>query len=295
VSLTSKEMSLNIDDFTRMVTAPAINAIAENINGSILGLYKDIPYFTGTSGSAPSSLSNLAQSAKILNTNLAPSEMRALVMDFAAEAKLRELDSLVEVDKSGTNEALRRGILGQIYGMMLASDSQVKTHTAGGYTALTDVSIVSGAAGATSVRLDSTAGASTAKLLAGDIFSIDGYQFTVTADTANAVSGDIAVVNIYPALPKAFGDFTSAAVTFPDETAGGHVANLAFQQDAFALAMAPLAPPMGGADSAVVNFKGLSIRVVMDYNFNVDKNIVRFDVLYGVKTMFPELAVRLLG
>lgn len=295
VALTSKELTLNIDDFTRMVTAPAITAIAEDINGSVLGLYKDIPYFTGTSGSAPSSLSNLAQAAKILNVNLAPMDMRALVMNFDAEAKLRELDSLVEVDKSGTNEALRRGILGQVYGMMLASDGQVKTHTAGAYTALEDVTIRSGAAGATTVTLGSAANASTATLLAGDIFSIGNYQFTVTATTAAAVAGDIASVSIYPALPAAYDALGTLDVVFPDVTAGGHVANLAFQRDAFALAMAPLAPPMGGADAAVVNFRGLSIRVVMDYNFNVDKNIVRFDVLYGVKTMFPELAVRLLG
>jgi hypothetical protein len=295
VAITSKEMTLNVDDFTRMVTAPAITAIAEDINGSILGLYNDIPYHVGTSGTAPGTLASLAQSAKVLNQNLAPQDARALVMDFEAEAKLRELDSLVEVDKSGTNEALRRGILGQVYGMMLASDGQVKTHTAGAYTALTDVSITAGAAGATTIRLDSAAGASTAALKKGDIFSIDGFQFVVTADTANAVAGDIVSVPIYPALPVAFGAFSSPAVTFADETAGGHVANLAFQRDAFALAMAPLAPPMGGADAAVVNFRGLSIRVIMDYNFDVDKNVIRFDVLYGVKTMFPELAVRLLG
>jgi hypothetical protein len=84
-------------------------------------------------------------------------------------------------------------------------------------------------------------------------------------------------------------------VTFPDETASAHVSNLGFHRDAFALAMAPLEAPMGGADSAVINYKGLSIRVVMDYAFGTDKNQIRFDVLYGVKTLFPELAVRLLG
>lgn len=295
VALTSKEMSLNIDDFTRQVTAPAVTAIAENINSSILGLYTDIPYYFGTSGSVPDALADLAGVAKMLNINMAPQDLRALVMDYDAEAALRALDSLVEVDKAGTNEALRRGLIGQVYGMMLASDGQVKTHTAGGYTALADVTIRAGAAGATAVELGSAANTSTATLLKGDIFSIGVHQFTVTANTAAAVLGDIAVVNIYPALPAAFNALGTVDVVFPDVTARSHTANLGFQRDAFALAMAPLAPPMGGADAAVVNFRGLSIRVVMDYNFNVDKNIVRFDVLYGVKTMFPELAVRLLG
>ena len=50
---------------------------------------------------------------------------------------------------------------------------------------------------------------------------------------------------------------TSVAVTFADETAGGHVANLMFQKNAFALGMAPLAKPVGGAvdrDHASYNF-----------------------------------------
>ena len=290
VALTSKELTLNVDDFTRLVTAPAVTAIAENINAAVLGLYEDIPYWVGTSGSTPDALSDLAGAAKILNKNKAPLDMRALVMDFDAEAKLRELDSLVEVDKSGANAALRQGILGQVYGMMLASDGQVKTHTAGGYSALADVT-AAGTAAASSVVLTSAAGASTAKLEKGDLLTIGGYQYDVTAQTAAAASG-VVTAAIYPAL---HATVTTAAVTFPDVTARAHVANLAFHRDAFALAMAPLDEPMGGADAATVSYKGLSIRVIMDYAFATDKNMVRFDVLYGTKTLFPELACRLIG
>lgn len=289
-ALTSKELSLNIDDFTRIITAPAVNAIAENVNAAILGEYINIPYWAGTAGSAPAALSDLAGVAKVLNVNKAPLDMRALVMDFDAEAKLRELDSLVEVDKSGTNEALRQGVLGQIYGMTLASDGQVKTHTAGGYTALADVK-AAGTAGTSSVVLTSTAGASTAKLEKGDLLTIGGLQYVVTAQTSAAVAG-VVTAAIYPALAATV---TTATVTFPDVTSRAHVANLAFHRDAFALAMAPLEAPMGGANAATVSYKGLSIRVVMDYAFNTDKNMIRFDVLYGTKTLFPELACRLLG
>jgi len=294
-SLSSKEMTMNIDDFERIVVVPAVTAIAENVNSDILGLYTDIPYFTGTSGSTPDDLPDLANVGKVLNNNNAPMDSRALVMDYDALAKFQALDSIVEVDKSGTNAALRQGILGQVYGMTLASDGQIKTHTAGGYTALTDVIIAAGGAGATSITLESAAGASTAKLLKGDLLVIDGYQFVVTADTVDATAGDITAVSIYPALPMAFGDFSADDVTFPDVTADAHVANLGFHRDAFALAMAPLEAPMGGANSAVLNYRGLSIRIIMDYAFGTDKNQIRFDVLYGVKTMYPELAVRLLG
>lgn len=290
VALSSKELTLNIDDFTRLVTTPAITAIAENINGAVLDLYKDIPYFVGTSGAAPSTLADIAGVAKILNVNLAPNEERAIVMDFAAEAKLRELSSLVAVDASGTNEALRRGVLGTVFGMMLASDGQVKTHTAGAYTTLADVTATA-ALGDTELVLTSAAGAAVTKLLKGDLIKVGTAQYVVTADTVAAIAG-VVTAKVYPAVKAAH---VAAVTTFPDVTATAHTANLAFQKDAFGLVMAPLDSPMGGADSAVVSYKGLSIRVIMDYAFGTDKNMIRFDVLYGTKTLIPELAVRLLG
>jgi len=267
-----------------------VNAIAENINSAILDLYVDVPYYTGTSGTTPDALSDLANVGKVLNQNDAPSMDRALVMDFEALAAYQALDSIVEVDKSGTNAALRQGLLGQIYGMTLAGDGQVNTHTAGTFTAVaTPLTAGSTAAGATSIDMDGGAGTET--ILKGDIFTIDGQQYVATANAT--ASGGAVTVPVYPAVPAIIADNT--AVAFPDTTADAHVANLGFHRDAFALAMAPLEAPMGGANAAVVNFKGLSIRVIMDYAFATDKNQIRFDVLYGTKTLFPELAVRLLG
>ncbi len=291
--ITAKQMSLNVDDFTRQVIEPAVTAIAEYVNASIAAKYVDIPYYVGTAGTTPDALSDLTDIRKKLNENRCPKKNRSFVMDFDAEAKFLQLDSLVEVDKSGTNSALRDAAIGRVFGMNLVADSEIATHTAGGYTALADVTITAGASGATTVTLTSTAGASTAKLLAGDLFSIDGNQFVVTAD-ATAASGVVSV-GIYPALPNAYGDFSSAAVTFPDASAGSHVANLAFQKDAFCFATAPLAPPRGGADSYTVVADGLSLRVVEDYDIDTDTNQWRMDILYTVETLYPELAVQVLG
>lgn len=292
--VTSKQMALNVDDFTRQVIEPAVTAIAEYVNESIAQKYVDIPYYVGTSGDTPSTLVDIANIRKELNKNRCPNDMRSFVMDFDAEAKFIALDSLAEVDKAGTNSALRNAAIGRVYGMDLLADSGIQTHVAGGYTALADVTITAGASGASSVTLTSAAGDSTAKLVKGDIFSIDDYQFVVTADTDAAVAG-VVTASIYPALPNAFGDFTSASVAFPDKTAGGHVANLAFNKNAFCFATAPLAPPRGGADSYTLVADGLSLRVVEDYDINSDINLWRMDILYTVKTLYPELATRVLG
>lgn len=294
VALTSKEQALNLDDMERQVIIPAVTKIAESINLNLLNLYKDIPNFTGTSGTTPSTLATVADSRKVLQKNLAPSENRSFIFDPDAEAAYLQLDSLVEVDKSGTSSSLRDAVIGRVYDIMMVSDTMVPTHTAGLYSALADVTITAGALGATSITLASTAGASTATLLKGDIFTLDGVQYTVTADTAAAIAGDIATVSIYPALPKAFGDMDTVTVAFADVTAKAHVPNLMFQRDAFAIAMGTLAE-MPGADNSTVSYGGFSIRVVSSYDFNNDKAMIRFDVLYGVKTTMPELACRVLG
>lgn len=291
-NLSSKELSLNVDDLQRQVIMPAAIALAEKVNADLAALYDDIPYYVGTSGTTPDALSDLAAINKMLNKNRAPRDGRAFLMDFDAEEKFLQLDSLVEVDKSGTNTALRNAALGRVYGMLLAADADIKTHTAGTYTALADVTITAGASGATSITLTSAAGTSTGTLKAGDLLKIDDYQFTVTA-AATAAAG-VATASIYPALPNAYGDFTSADVTFPDVSAKAHVANLAFQRDAFCFATAPLAPAEG-AESFTVSYDGLSLRVVRDYDIDTDANKWRMDILYGVKTLYPELAVRVLG
>jgi len=293
-NLSSKELALNADDLTRQVITPAAIALSEYVNAAIAAKYVDIPFYVGTSGTTPSGLEDLAEINKMLNKNRAPREGRAFLMDWDAEAKFLQLDTLAEVDKAGTNTALRNAALGRVYGMLLAGDADIKTHTAGGYTDLNDVTITSGGAGETTIELTSEAITSTDRVLKGDIFKIDNYQFVATEDSSSAVLG-VVDVNIYPALPMDYDDFTADDVTFADVTEGSHVANLAFQRDAFTFATAPLAPAVGGADSHTVQYGGLSLRVVQDYDIDTDGNKWRMDILFGIKTLYPELAVRVLG
>ena len=292
VQLSSKELTLNLDSMERQVIMPAVTKLAEKINSRLLLLYKDVPNYSGTSGTTPGTLASISQSRKVLQLNNAPKADRAYVFDPEAEAAYLELDSLVEVDKSGETAALRDAVIGRVMDILMVSDTMIEPHVAGGFTALTDVIITAGAEGAKTITLTSAAGTSTAQLLQGDLFTLDGVQYVVTAD-ATAAAGVVSV-GVYPALPKAFGDMDSVDVTFPDETAGGHVPNLMFQKDAFAIAMAPL-ESVDPAKSYTIDYEGFSIRVVEDYDIKIDKKIIRFDVLYGVKTTYPELALRVLG
>ncbi len=296
IKVKSADLTLSVPDFTRKYTEGAVVALSEYINAALLGLAVDIPYFYGTAGTIPDTLADIAKSRKILQDNLAPTEDRYFIMDTDAEAAFISLDALADVSKAGTNQALRDAALGRVHNVTLAADQQVLTHTAGAFTALTDLTSDGvQAIGATTFNVESAAGASTASVVAGDIFTIEtgsaAGQYVCTA-AATAVSGDIALV-IYPALRGATAD--TDTVAFADEATGAHVDNLMFQKKAFALAMAPLAAPIGGATGAVMSAKGMSVRVVMDYDVNNDNNILRYDILFGVKTLYPELACRVIG
>ncbi|QOH59894.1 P22 phage major capsid protein family protein [Rhodococcus rhodochrous] len=69
---------------------------------------------------------------------------------------------------------------------------------------------------------------------------------------------------------------------------------VAFHPNAFCFASAALAVPPG-ANAQVVSYKGLSIRIAMDYDIKFKKAIVSLDTLFGVKTIDPNRAVLLKG
>ena len=56
----------------------------------------------------------------------------------------------------------------------------------------------------------------------------------------------------------------------------------------------PLEMP-DGVWGTTVSEEGYSIRVVKDYNVDDDDEVIRLDILYGVKAIYPELGVRILG
>ena len=50
-----------------------------------------------------------------------------------------------------------------------------------------------------------------------------------------------------------------------------------------------------GVESYVTTYNGISLRVVRGYDMTYKKEMLSMDVLYGYKTMYPEMACRVLG
>lgn len=72
--------------------------------------------------------------------------------------------------------------------------------------------------------------------------------------------------------------------------------SLAFHKTAFAFVTAPLEVPPGAGDRiAVANYKGLNLRVAMDYDIKFKQTVVSIDILFGVKTLDAARAVLIKG
>ena len=288
VDISAVEMATSIDDLVRTVITPAAVALAEKINADGLKLYRDIPYAVGTPGTTPSTLDAFSAIRAKLNANKAPMAGRRAIWDVEADAAFTKLDTLVAVDKAGTNHALREGEIGRVYGLDNFMSQAVAKHESGTLatagTSGKKMLLQGDATAASQITIDTDDTALTGTLVHGDLLQI-GTQTVVVTKGATAASNKI-TVEIYPALTAA--DNTEVKLM------GNHVANMAFQESAFAFVTRPLIAP-AGVESYVVNHNGITLRVVRGYNMQYKKEMISVDVLYGYKTMYPELAVTYMG
>ena len=285
VELTSQEMSLNIVDFSEQIIQPAMRAHAQKVDALLAALYSDVAGHYPVS-STPA-VGDIAGLEAVLDVNKAPLTDRRLVLHPQTKAQYIALNAFLNAEKRGDGgQALRTAEMGKVMGFDCYMDQNVLPHT------VTAASVVGALKAAWSA--DATAGTidgmdtGGGTLSAGACFKVTGYDEWFVLRVASTQSAGTAVLDFLPAV-KATTLADNAVVTFQ---ATGK-ASLAFHKNAFALVTAPLEPPLGGARAAVMNYKGLSIRVVYDYELRTKKNLMSFDLLCGVKTLDRSLAARL--
>ncbi len=292
VEVTSKDLSLSVADFVEKVSGPMAVALAEKINREGLALACDIPYYSGVSGTTPDDLDDFSSIRKGLNMKKAPLADRSAVWDVDADTKFTELSSLVKLNESGDPKALRDGEIGRVYGLYNYYSQDTYVHTAGTAAGTTSPKVNGTVvAGATVMAIDATT--MTGGLKKGDLMTIAGDEYVVTADSADASSNAIATVTFYPAAPTG-GIADNAAITFADASAGASVRNMGFHKNAFAFVTRALPLP-SDADGYITSYNGITLRVVRSYDITHKKEIMSMDVLYGFKTVYPELAHIRLG
>ncbi len=283
VSLTSRERTLSLDQFSARVLQPAMLSIAEAVDGYIASKYFEVYNTVGTAGTPPASLANVADIDKVMNDGKVPQQNRRIVVNPKAKAALYGIANFADADKRGEVGAVRDASFGSRFmGFDWYMNQNVKAHTKGtgaGYLVNNGAGL---AIGATTATVDTGTGT----ILKGDIVTFAGHTQTYTVTSALAANN----FSFSPGLKATVAD--NAAITLPTAT---HDANLAFHPNAIALAVVPLEIPEGAKKAEVVSFRGLGLRYVSSYDISLKKDIISLDVLVGAKVIDPRLIWRVLG
>ena len=285
VAITSKEWSLELVDFSQQVIEPAMIAIGEQVDKDIVNkIFEEAGNTVTRTALSPDDISDIADIAKALDDNKAPTRMRSFVLSTDHNYKYSLTDNLLKASYAGDNQALREADLGRIYRMETYMDQNnpASTATTSG-TAIGTFTVKTGST-ADEVALGSLS-AATATVKTGDGFVYDGvlYRFTEDGTGSSSAIASIATSPVFPA-----GVTTAVEVPMVRNTA-----SLAFHKDAVAFVNRPLEIPQGAVKSAVASADGLSVRVIFDYDMDLKSDIISFDILYGVKELRSEHIVRL--
>lgn len=293
--LTDKELTLSAEQLINDHIHPMAYALSAELDTSLMGLGLDVPWFTDLS-STPA-VSDITASRRILHQNNVPvSDMNNmfLIVDPVAEEGFLNLTAFSQnqgAGNVGVNTQIN-GLLGTKYGFNIQTSQNVASFTKG--TASTTALAVNGAVakGLSTVALDT--GSVTGTLVKGDVIKFAGHsqQYAVTA-LSTASSNAFTSVSITPELQSAVAD-NEVVTVYQDN----HTVNLGFHRNAFALATAPLSTmgqELGGVRMATVTLNNISLRSRMYYVGGSSSVEVALDILYGVKTLDPNKAVRLRG
>jgi len=327
-AFTTADETPSIEEDSQRYIAPAAAELAQAIETSLTGLYSSVWQSVGTPGTTPSTFLELGAARQRLVESAAPMTKEIIgAMDPAAALKIANDLKLVNVgDKVKT--ALERVRVGKYGGLENYENQSLRIHTNGarGGTPLVnganqfllDAAVTTAllSSNTQSLVIDGASNSITGWAKAGDVFTLAGVyavnpktrqstgrlqEFVVTADANSNGSGAV-TLSISPQMVTtgkyqnvSAGPADNAALTFLGTAATGYVQNLCFQENAFALVTVPLDEPRGGVESSQMVHKNIGIRVARQYAIASDKNFIRLDILYGVKAIYPELAVRLWG
>lgn len=321
IKFSSAELTLSLDDFSRIILEPAMTVLAANIESAAMVMYKDVYNEVSGVGDAISvdkSLANVLLGAKKLTDNLAPTSQRALNLNTQDNADLvNSLSGLFNPNGIVSDQYKEGEVANEFVGYKkVYQNTMWPIHTTGTATSgsyLTNISGGDGSAGLLGINTGS------GTFNKGDIIMITGVyrvhpetkqstgllqQFVVTADYA----GGSGVLNI---SPYAIGSSTDARQninapiangvailkvesdqTTPIAAGASYNISMGFHKDAFTFATADLVMPDGVDFAAREVQDGISMRVVRAYDINNDQFPCRLDVLFGFKAIRPQLAVR---
>jgi len=307
-SFSTAELTMNIDDFSARYIEPAMAVLAANIENDCISTVMPAVWNQVNGHGAAQTFRNVLTARKLLLDNLTP-QSKQWQLRLNTQDNVDMVDATKGLFQSSTQIARQYtdGVMGLSGGFEWAENTFLTTFTTG---ARNTAYVLNGvpANGATTAVVATGSGA----MVVGDVFTMAGVnrvhpetkantgvlqQFVVTA----AFAGGAGTISFAPALNYTAGatqnvnaaPASNAALTFAGVLSTANGVSLAYHPDAFTFATADLVMP-GGVDMAARAVKdGISMRIVRQYDINLDVLPCRIDVLYGAAAIRPQLAVRL--
>jgi hypothetical protein len=312
LNFTSVDLTLALDDFSERILEPAMAVLAANIEADAMTMYKDVYNQVDNQGQ-PATFTKVLQGRKILVDNLAPLNGRTCNLNTQDNVDMVDALKGLFNDQTTISKQNREGFMGRTAGFDFMENTLWPSHprgaASGAYTTSTLVGVLPlVATPVTAITVATGTGAA----VRGDIFTIANVfrvhpetkqstgilqQFAVAADYA----GGAGAISITPSIILA-GPYqnviipttsATAALGFSGVISTNYGLSMAYQKGAFAFASADMVMPRGVDFAAREAFDGVSMRIVRQYDINSDKFPCRLDVLYGFKTIRPQLACRL--
>lgn len=274
--------------------AQAIRAGVNEVEADLAALYPYASRAVKTTGlrlfDETDGTESLAEVKRILEDNGAQGQEIHLVLGSAAMARLRSAKAFVQVDRSGSPELLRSGVVGlPLFDMSIHNSAKVAKHTNGTYASavLTDVAL-NGTACATT-------GCTAAVIKAGDLLKFANDTENVYVSQLAGISAGTSLTLNAPGSLVAHSGATDAITPL---MATSYYPNMAFARNAIHLVTRLPAMPDEGdsADDAMTvtdPISGLTFEVRMYKQYHR----VKYEVClaWGVKAVKSDFIAILAG
>lgn len=312
---TSADLALSLDDFSKRILSPAMAVLAAGVESDALSMKNDVYNTIDNTTNTSLSMANILAARQKLNDSLAPQDdnRTALLTTQDSADLVNALKGLFQ-DSSAIKEQYREGMMGRtggfdFYENTLLTNLTSGTHSASSTMIVTDTIVPATAQSTIHFNQSTVYGT----FVVGDVFTIATLnrvhpeskqdtgvvqQFVVTAatvgtSTTNSISFSPSIV-----MSGATQNVISTAISTQAVTKIGNTSrvlrqSLCFHKDAFAFVSADLVLPKGLHFAAREVQDGISLRVLSDYAMTSDTIGTRLDILYGYKTIRPELAVKI--
>lgn len=292
-SLTDKDLSLTNDKIISDHIRPAAVALADKIDQVLNTLWSTIPW--GVQMSTTPALADITAVKKVMFDNKVPMKDESMLHFQIGSNEQMAYQNAMTVLQNPQASGLRDGSIGRLYGFDVFANQNAPSYTGSALTDGVGALTAATAVGDATIAIGSIDSAGTVKK--GDLITITGdpQQYVVQAD-ATASAGAIAALSIFPKIKQVNNSGAVVTISSIGSAGAAKTQNLAFHTNAFCLATAPLSD-LGnqlGARIATISdpITGLSLRSRLFYVGDSSVVKVALDVLYGVQTLDPNLAVR---